>query len=64
MMTQSQLRTSSSDRVLLGVCGGLAAWTGISSIWFRLFFLLAAIPGGIPGITLYLLLWLVMPKGH
>lgn len=59
----SHLRTSRTDRVLLGVCGGLAEWTGISAIWFRLFFLLTFIPGGIPGGTLYLLAWLVMPKG-
>jgi len=64
MMANSQLRTSSSDRWFLGVCGGLAEWTGISSVWFRLFFLLTAIPGGIPGVTLYLLMWLVMPKGR
>lgn len=58
----SQLRTSRTNRMFLGVCGGLAEWTGISATWFRLFFLLTAIPGGIPGVTLYLLAWLVMPK--
>ena len=62
MASTNKLRTSRHNRVLLGVCGGLGEWTGIGAVWFRLFFLLAAIPGGIPGITLYLLLWLVMPK--
>ena len=59
----SKLRTSRSNRLALGVCGGLAAFTGISAVWFRLFFLIAAIPGGVPGLGLYLLLWLIMPKG-
>jgi phage shock protein PspC (stress-responsive transcriptional regulator) len=59
----SKLRTSRTNRIFLGVCGGLAEFTGISSFWFRLFFLIAAIPGGVPGLGLYLLLWLIMPKG-
>jgi phage shock protein PspC (stress-responsive transcriptional regulator) len=62
-MNTAKLRTSSSNRVLLGVCGGLAEFTGISAFWFRLGFLIAAIPGGVPGLGLYLLLWLIMPKG-
>lgn len=64
MMTQSRVHTSSTNRWLLGVCGGLAEWTGIDAIWFRIFFFLTAAPGGIPGITLYLLAWLMMPKGR
>ena len=59
----SKLRTSRSNRWLLGVCGGLAEFTGIGAGWFRLFFLIAALPGGVPGLSLYLLLWLIMPKG-
>lgn len=59
----NRLRTSRTNRVLLGVCGGLEEFTGISAIWFRIGFLIAAIPGGVPGISLYLLLWLIMPKG-
>jgi phage shock protein C len=48
--------------MLAGVCGGLAEFFGISSFWFRLAFLIAAIPGGVPGITLYLLAWLIIPS--
>ncbi|WP_262316583.1 PspC domain-containing protein [Lacticaseibacillus parakribbianus] len=33
-----QLRKSSTDRVLTGVCGGLAEALGIGSIWVRLLF--------------------------
>jgi phage shock protein C len=46
----------------LGICGGLGEFFGINPIWFRLAFIIAAIPGGLPGILLYLLLWLIMPK--
>lgn len=45
-----------------GVCGGLAAFFGISSFWFRLLFLILLIPGGLPGVLPYLLLWIIIPK--
>ena len=56
------LRRSRDNRVLLGICGGLGEFFGINPIWFRLGFIIAAIPGGLPGILLYLLLWLIIPK--
>ena len=55
------LRRSRRDRVAAGVCGGLAEFFGISAFWFRLAFLIALIPGGVPGFTLYALLWLIIP---
>jgi phage shock protein C len=56
------LRRSRSDRVVAGVCGGLAEFFGISTFWFRLAFLIALIPGGVPGLLPYFLLWLIIPK--
>ena len=56
------LRRSRHDRLIAGVCGGLAEFFGISVFWFRLAFLIALIPGGVPGIGLYLLLWLIIPR--
>lgn len=55
------LRRSRRNRVFLGVCGGLAEFFGISAFWFRLGFLIALIPGGVPGLLLYLLLALIIP---
>jgi len=60
--TRKTLRRSKDNRVLLGICGGLGEFFGINPIWFRLGFIIAAIPGGLPGIFLYLLLWLIVPK--
>jgi phage shock protein C len=62
--TRATLRRSRTNRVLAGVCGGLSEFFGISSFWFRLAFLIAFVPGGVPGIGLYLLAWLVIPKGE
>jgi len=63
MMTEQKkvLRRSRNNRVLAGVCGGLAEFFGISAFWFRLGMVIAFIPGGVPGILLYVLLWLVIP---
>ena len=60
--SQKKLRRSRSDRVVAGVCGGLAEFFGISVFWFRLAFLIALIPGGVPGLLPYILLWLIIPK--
>jgi phage shock protein PspC (stress-responsive transcriptional regulator) len=56
------LRRSKSNRMVAGVCGGLAEFFGISSFWFRLAMVIALIPGGVPGILIYLILWLVIPS--
>lgn len=55
------LRRSRTDRVLAGVCGGLGAFFGINPVWFRLGFLLAFLPGGIPGFLLYVVCWIIIP---
>jgi phage shock protein C len=56
------LRRSRSNRIFLGICGGLGEFFGISPFWFRLGLLIALLPGGVPGILIYLILWLVMPS--
>ncbi len=56
------LRRSRTNRILAGVCGGLAEFFGISAFWFRLAMLISFIPGGVPGVLLYLLLWIVVPS--
>jgi phage shock protein C len=48
--------------VIAGVCGGLGAYFGINPFWFRLLFLILAMPGGAPGVLPYLILWIVIPK--
>ena len=67
MTTQEKrppLRRSQKDRFVAGVCGGLSEFFGINVAWFRLAFLLALIPGGIPGIGAYLICWIIIPKSE
>jgi phage shock protein C len=58
---QHELRRSLNDRMIAGVCGGLAEFFGISTFWFRLAFLISLIPGGVPGLTLYVIMWIIIP---
>ena len=63
MTTQKQpLRRSKSNRMLAGVCGGLSEFFGISSFWIRLAFVIALIPGGVPGILAYIIIWMIVPS--
>lgn len=59
---RKKLRRSRQNRIFAGVCGGLADFFGISAVWFRLAFMLALLPGGVPGFLLYLLFWIIIPN--
>jgi phage shock protein C len=48
--------------IIGGVCGGLGAFFGISPGWFRLLFLILLLPGGLPGLVPYAILWIVIPR--
>ena len=52
---------SRSDRMLGGVCGGLADFMHVDSIWVRLFFILLTLGDGI-GILIYVVLWIILPN--
>ena len=56
------LRRSRNNRMIAGVCGGLGEFFGVDPFWFRLGFLIALVPGGVPGIAAYLVLWLMVPN--
>ena len=53
-------RRSRSDRWIGGVCGGVAAITGVESWIWRLILVALAFFGG-TGVLLYLLLWIFVP---
>ncbi|MCB8953738.1 MAG: PspC domain-containing protein [Ardenticatenales bacterium] len=48
--------------IIAGVCGGIAAYYGWSPFIIRLIFFLLLLPGGLPGLLPYLVLWLLIPK--
>jgi phage shock protein PspC (stress-responsive transcriptional regulator) len=64
-MAQSALKRSRKDRIIAGVCGGLAEWLGWDPTVVRiLYVLLSVCSAAFPGIFVYLLLWIVMPEGE
>ena len=51
------------NAILAGVCGGLADWLGWSATGVRVLYVIVSIlSAAFPGILVYLILWLVMPK--
>jgi phage shock protein PspC (stress-responsive transcriptional regulator) len=49
------------DKILGGVCGGVAAYFNFDPLWLRLAFVLLFITGG-AGVLLYLVLWIIIPE--
>lgn len=60
-MSQARLTRSETDRMIAGVCGGIAAYLDIDPVLVRLAFVLLLFASGI-GFPLYLILWIVMPS--
>lgn len=60
-MPETRLMRSESDRMLSGVCGGIAAYLGVDPVFVRLAFLLLIFASGI-GLILYVALMILMPS--
>ena len=62
MATTGKLKRSNTEKVVAGVCGGLAEWLGWDVTIVRLVYVLVSIfSAGFPGFLVYLILWAVMP---
>ena len=56
------LRRDPCDRVIGGVCGGIAAYFDTSPTFIRMMYILISVCSvAFPGIIVYLLLWLIIP---
>ena len=62
-MSTQRLTRSRRDRRIAGVCGGLAEYSGIDVTIIRILFVVFALAGG-PGLLVYLVLWVVLPRGN
>jgi len=53
----------SRDRILGGVCGGLANWLGWDPTIVRIAYVLISIlSAAFPGTIVYIILWVIMPE--
>jgi phage shock protein PspC (stress-responsive transcriptional regulator) len=57
-----KLYRSKTDKKIAGVCGGLGAYFNIDPTIIRIIFVILLLPGGLPGLLPYLILWVVVPQ--
>lgn len=60
MNQNKRFRRSDSNRLLAGVCGGIAEFIGVDATIVRLAFVVLTV-FGFSGVFIYLLAWLIMP---
>ncbi len=54
--------TKSQDKVIAGVCAGIADYFGWDPALVRILYLVISIfSAGFPGVLVYIILWIVMP---
>jgi phage shock protein C len=59
----TRLARSTTDRVIAGVCGGLAEHFGWSATRVRVgYVILSIISAAFPGLLVYLVLWYMIPE--
>jgi phage shock protein C len=57
------LQRSRRNRMVAGVCGGIAEWLGWDPTIVRVAYVVVSIlSAAFPGMAVYLLLWIIMPK--
>jgi phage shock protein C len=57
------LRRSKKNRMLAGVCGGLADWLAWDVTLVRVLYVVISIfSAAFPGLLAYIILWVVMPE--
>jgi phage shock protein PspC (stress-responsive transcriptional regulator) len=65
MATSNPLRRSRKNRMLAGVCGGLAEWLGWDPTLVRVLYVVVSVfSAAFPGILVYIVLWVLMPEGE
>ena len=62
MSKAKKLYRSTDDKMIGGVCGGVAEYFGIDPLLVRLIAVLLLIPGGAPGFLPYIILWIAVPE--
>ncbi len=59
----AKLHRSQNNRMIAGVMGGIAEYVGWSPTWVRvLFVIISSLSAAVPGILIYIVLWIIMPK--
>lgn len=63
MSSYKQLRKSSTERMISGVCGGLAEYFGVDPTLVRIAYVALSVFSAVfPGILVYIILMIIMPE--
>ena len=62
MENNKKLTRSRNDKMLAGVCGGLADYFGLDPSLVRIGYALLTIFTAFAGIPVYLIMWLIVPE--
>ncbi|HAC56189.1 TPA: PspC domain-containing protein [Candidatus Saccharibacteria bacterium] len=57
-----KLYRSTNQRFIAGVCGGIAEYFDIDVTIVRLIAVALLLPGGLPGVVPYIIMWIVVPS--
>lgn len=64
-MANQKLRRSRENRVIAGVIGGIAEHFGLNATVLRIVYVVVSVlSAAFPGILVYLLLWILIPKAN
>lgn len=50
-----------TDKMIAGVCGGIAQYLNVDATLIRVIFLVLVLAGIFPGVLAYIVAWIVMP---
>lgn len=62
MDNNKKLTRSRSDKMLAGVCGGLAEYFGLDSSLVRIGYVLLSLFTAFAGVLVYIIMWLIVPE--
>lgn len=62
MADTKKLYRSRNNKMIAGVCGGLAEYFQIDAVIIRLIAVILLFPGGLPGLIPYVIFWVLVPK--
>ncbi len=61
-MSNKKLTRSTSNRMIAGVCAGIADYLGWDPTMVRIIYALLSIFTAFAGVIVYIILWIVMPE--
>ena len=63
-MSEKNLRRTTDDKMIGGVCGGIAKYFGLDSTLVRIAYTILTICTAFSGVLVYLVLLLIMPEDN